>query len=62
MAAQPKRVNSDDREQALSEPHSIEGHSTVDVKTGELVWEPEEVRTQRRELARSEVRVPLFNR
>ncbi|CBN74518.1 putative sulfate permease family protein [Ectocarpus siliculosus] len=44
MGGPDKSVHSD-RDRNGSEPHSIcsiEGHSTVDVKTGELLWEPEE--------------------
>ena len=48
MGGQDKSANSD-RDRNGSEPHSIhsiEGHSTVDVATGELLWEPEEVRLE----------------
>lgn len=37
------KVKLDERDRDVSEPRSIEGRSTVDVKTGELVWEPEQV-------------------
>eukprot|EP00752_Nemacystus_decipiens_P004067 g3724.t1 len=43
MSEKAKSTTSEEhRDRDVSEPTSIEGHTTVDVKTGELVWEPEE--------------------
>lgn len=44
MSEKAKSATSEEhRDRDVSEPTSIEGHTTVDVKTGELLWEPEEV-------------------
>lgn len=45
MSEKAKSATSEDhRDRDVSEPASIEGHTTVDINTGEVVWEPEEVR------------------
>lgn len=36
-------VVTDQRNGSSSEPHALGGHSTVDINTGELLWEPEKV-------------------
>lgn len=43
MSEKPKTEEDEQRDRVLSEPANVEGRTTVDVKTGELVWEPEEV-------------------
>lgn len=55
--ANNENVKLDERDRDVSEPRSIEGRSTVDIKTGELVWEPEQVRDMRSGITSMEVQL-----